>query len=87
MNRSLASVHSGYEEAERAGGPSRIGGLRMASELVRPKVVSMLDRMLRDDRQSLRVEEVTVPDDVAPNRRCTSGRAPDRLPNRRRGTR
>ena len=40
---------------------SQIGGLRMASELVRPKVVSFLDKMLRDKRSSLRVEEVAVP--------------------------
>jgi len=43
--------------------PSRIGGLRMASELVRPKVVSFLDEMLRDPRTSLRVEEIAVPQD------------------------
>ncbi|HEX9728683.1 MAG TPA: NAD-binding protein [Gemmatimonadales bacterium] len=43
--------------------PSRIGGLRMASELVRPKVVSFLDQMLRDKGGSLRVEEVVVPTD------------------------
>jgi voltage-gated potassium channel len=40
---------------------SQIGGLRMASELVRPKVVSFLDQMLRDKRSSLRVEEIAVP--------------------------
>jgi voltage-gated potassium channel len=40
--------------------PSRIGGLRMASELVRPTVVSFLDRMLRDQTSGLRVEEVTA---------------------------
>ncbi|MFQ5550497.1 MAG: potassium channel family protein [Gemmatimonadales bacterium] len=40
--------------------PSKIGGLRMASELVRPTVVSFLDKMLRDERQSLRVEEVDI---------------------------
>jgi voltage-gated potassium channel len=40
---------------------SQIGGLRMASELVRPKVVSFLDQMLRDKRSSLRVEEIPVP--------------------------
>ncbi len=40
--------------------PSRIGGLRMASEMVRPKVVSFLDNMLRDQENGLRVEEVTV---------------------------
>lgn len=41
--------------------PSRIGGLRMASELVRPTVVTFLDRMLRDRKTSLRIEEATVP--------------------------
>ena len=37
--------------------PNRIGGLRMASELVRPNVVQFLDRMREDD---LHVEEVHV---------------------------
>jgi voltage-gated potassium channel len=41
--------------------PSLIGGLRMASEMVRPTVVSFLDIMLRDREQNLRVEEVPVP--------------------------
>ena len=46
--------------------PSRIGGMRMASELIRPHVVSFLDRMVRDDpSSSLRVEEVTVGKDAA----------------------
>ncbi len=40
--------------------PNRTGGMRMASELIRPRVVSFLDQMLRD-RSSLRVEEITVP--------------------------
>jgi voltage-gated potassium channel len=40
--------------------PTRIGGLRMASELVRPAVVSFLDHMLRAKEANLRVEEVTV---------------------------
>ncbi len=40
--------------------PDRIGGLRMASELVRPAVVSFLDTMLRDKARGLRVEEVVV---------------------------
>jgi len=43
---------------------SHIGGLRMASEMVRPKVVSFLDHMLRDSRASLRVEEIAVPPGV-----------------------
>ena len=44
--------------------PSRIGGLRMASALVRPNVVTFLDRMLREKGGNLRVEEVTIPDDA-----------------------
>lgn len=38
-----------------------IGGLRMASEMVRPTVVSFLDMMLRDREKNLRVEEFVVP--------------------------
>jgi len=41
--------------------PSYIGGLRMASEMVRPTVVSFLDTMLRDKEKNLRVEEIAVP--------------------------
>jgi len=41
--------------------PTRIGGLRMASELVRPAVVTFLDKMLRQKGGTLRVEEVTIP--------------------------
>jgi len=41
--------------------PGYIGGLRMASEMVRPVVVSFLDTMLRDKEKGLRVEEVSVP--------------------------
>ncbi len=44
--------------------PSRIGGLRMASELVRPAVVTFLDKMLRQKGGTLRVEEVTIPADA-----------------------
>lgn len=41
--------------------PTFIGGLRMASEMVRPTVVSFLDTMLRDREKGLRVEEMAVP--------------------------
>ena len=41
--------------------PALIGGMRMASELVRPSVVSFLDMMLRDTNKNLRIEEVPVP--------------------------
>jgi voltage-gated potassium channel len=40
--------------------PAFIGGMRMASEMIRPRVVSFLDRMLRGKDQSVRVEEVEV---------------------------
>ncbi len=38
-----------------------IGGLRMASEMVRPHVTTFLDKMLRDRESPMRVEEVQVP--------------------------
>lgn len=41
--------------------PSSIGGLRMASEMIRPTATSFLDVMLRDKATNLRVEEVAVP--------------------------
>lgn len=40
-----------------------IGGLRMASEMVRPHVTSFLDKMLRDKESHLRVDEVQIPPD------------------------
>ena len=41
--------------------PTNIGAMRLASEIVRPNVVSFLDRMLRDPSGTLRIEEVAVP--------------------------
>jgi voltage-gated potassium channel len=40
--------------------PSHIGGLRMASELIRPHVVGFLDTMLKEQGRTLRVEEIEV---------------------------
>ncbi|RMG99343.1 MAG: potassium channel protein [Deltaproteobacteria bacterium] len=40
--------------------PSFIGGMRLASELVRPTVVRFLDRMLQDPTMSLRIEEAAI---------------------------
>lgn len=40
--------------------PSRIGGLRMASEVIRPQVVGFLDLMLKSQSQTLRVEQIDV---------------------------
>ena len=42
--------------------PTRIGGLRMASEAIRPAVVGFLDLMLQGQAQKLRVEEVEISD-------------------------
>lgn len=40
--------------------PTRIGGLRMASEAIRPAVVGFLDLMLQGQAQMLRVEEIPI---------------------------
>jgi len=41
--------------------PYMIGGLRIASELIRPHVVSFLDRMLRDEKDvGIRLEDISV---------------------------
>jgi voltage-gated potassium channel len=40
--------------------PSLIGGMRLASEMIRPTVVTFLDTMLRDRDRNLRVEEIQV---------------------------
>jgi voltage-gated potassium channel len=46
--------------------PTFIGGLRMASEMIRPTVVSFLDTMMSRKEEPLRVEEVLVPEGFAP---------------------
>jgi len=40
--------------------PAFIGGMRLASEMVRPQVVAFLDEMLRDKDANLRIEEATI---------------------------
>jgi voltage-gated potassium channel len=40
--------------------PTQIGGLRMASELLRPEVNEFLDQMLLDKTKNLRLEEVVI---------------------------
>lgn len=42
---------------------NQIGGLRMASAMIRPRVVSFLDSMLRDPKHVLRVEEAEIVQD------------------------
>jgi voltage-gated potassium channel len=56
---------SHVEKIKRAGAdavvsPNHIGGMRMASELLRPAVVRFLDDMLRDKSARYRIEEVTL---------------------------
>lgn len=56
---------SAAEKLRRAGAdavvtPNFIGGMRIASELLRPHVVRFLDEMLRDKDARLRIEEATV---------------------------
>jgi len=40
--------------------PQLIGGLRLASEMIRPHVVGFLDRMLRSKKETVRIEEVQI---------------------------
>jgi voltage-gated potassium channel len=40
--------------------PNHIGGMRMASEVLRPHVVSFLDLMLKEQSKTLRLEEIDI---------------------------
>lgn len=70
LNRDLRIVaKANHEESEHklrkvgADGvvmPNFIGGLRMASELIRPSVVTFLDTMLRGLDRAVRVEEIPI---------------------------
>ena len=42
--------------------PAAIGGMRLASEAVRPHVVSFLDQMLKEQGSPMRIEEIRIPD-------------------------
>ena len=65
--RVVASCHEliNVEKMKKAGAdavisPTSIGGLRMASEMIRPTAVSFLDTMLRDKYKNLRIEDITI---------------------------
>lgn len=70
LNPSLRIIAKGldlksHEKMRRAGAdsvvsPAFIGGMRMVSDMVRPAVVTFLDKMLYDKARTLRVEEVSV---------------------------
>jgi voltage-gated potassium channel len=47
--------------ADTAVSPNAIGGLRLASEALRPHVTSFLDLMLREKSHTLRIDEIIVP--------------------------
>jgi voltage-gated potassium channel len=59
-------THLAYaERMQKAGAnatvsPNHIGGLRMASEMLRPTVVGFLDMMLQQKSRTLRVEEIAL---------------------------
>lgn len=62
---SKAEQHESEEKMFRAGAngvvlPEFIGGLRMASEMVRPEAVTFLDKMLKGKGEAVRVEDITV---------------------------
>ncbi|OGH98736.1 MAG: hypothetical protein A2X42_02285 [Candidatus Margulisbacteria bacterium GWF2_38_17] len=64
---STATELSMNEKLQKAGAnyivsPNYIGGMRIASHILRPNVVSFLDRMLYTKEESIRVEEVVVPE-------------------------
>jgi len=42
--------------------PNQIGGMRLASEVLRPHVVNFLDLMLKDKNRTLRIEEIEIPE-------------------------
>lgn len=48
--------------ANRVISPNIIGGLRMASEMIRPAAVDFLDKMLRSEQGNLRIHEIVITD-------------------------
>jgi voltage-gated potassium channel len=61
--------------------PNFIGGLRLASELIRPTVVTFLDGMLRDQDLNLRIDEIRVPEGSPAVGRALNEVGLDRVPN------
>ncbi len=51
--------------ANTAVSPNAIGGMRMASEALRPHVTGFLDLMLREKSRTLRIDEIVVPENSA----------------------
>lgn len=47
--------------ADQVVSPNLIGGMRIASEMIRPEVVEFLDMMMRDMDKNTRIEQVSLP--------------------------
>ncbi len=72
MNQDMRIVakcidHDSVAKFKRAGAsyvvsPNYIGGMRIASQMLRPNVVNFLDNMLRGRDKSIRVDEIEVPE-------------------------
>lgn len=73
MNPDLTIIAKGVDEtiekklvasgAAKVVRPAFIGGMRMASELIRPMAVTFMDKMLRDPVQHTRIEEIVIVED------------------------
>ncbi len=61
--------------ANRVISPNIIGGLRMASEMIRPTAVDFLDKMLRSEKGDLRIHEIIIGEksDITGKKICDSG--------------
>lgn len=64
---SKANEYESEDKMKKAGAdsvvlPEFIGGLRMASEMIRPETVKFLDHMLKDKERIFRVEDIKVGD-------------------------
>ncbi len=72
MNPGLTIISKGVDEtvekklsaagADKIVRPAFIGGIRMASELIRPMAVTFMDKMLRDPDEHTRIEEIVIHD-------------------------
>jgi voltage-gated potassium channel len=51
--------------ADKVVAPNILGGLRIASEMIRPEVTAFLDIMLRDKAQHHRIDQITLPKGTA----------------------
>jgi len=73
LNKNIRIVAKAIEEettkkllkvgADSVVSPTAIGGLRIASVMLRPTVVSFLDTMMRGSEMVLRVDEITIEED------------------------